>query len=335
MRYELYRVVKVSRSVTRGDAPRRRARRRAVRAVQKKKPKKAVRTVRPSRGARQLLSGLIRLSHVMNALRRIIFSSFAACDRSRAGVTPTAESTPSLRRDARSKPCSRGCHLKKKTKKTKKQKNAPFAAILLLEHPGASSRKSAVMSARAATATGLSLARLYCARSCSRSACITRRAPRARAPRTVFMPTATTSGLARSCTNWFTSCFNRGSSASGGTSSWHAVAHAAELGDVALVRLHVPLQERVQVEQVQSVQTPTRDSRDIKSIAVSAAERPIPSAAGETDARRRLAGRSPASSPRIALRESRRLLFCSLGVWKPPGVSAFPVSSSSCGSRRR
>ena len=111
------------------------------------------------------------------------------------------------------------------------------------------------MSALAAVATGLSLARLYCARSWSKSSCITS-GHRRQISRTVFMPTATTSGLARSCTNWLTSCFNRGSSASGGTSSWHAVAaRRQELGDVALVRLHVPLQERVQVEQVQSVQT--------------------------------------------------------------------------------
>jgi hypothetical protein len=42
--------------------------------------------------------------------------------------------------------------------------------------------------------------------------------------RTVLIPTATTSGRARSCTNWFTSCRKSGSSASGGTNSWHAVA---------------------------------------------------------------------------------------------------------------
>ena len=41
------------------------------------------------------------------------------------------------------------------------------------------------------------------------------------------MPTATTSGRALSWTNCVTSCLNNGSMASGGTSSWHAVAAAA------------------------------------------------------------------------------------------------------------
>mmetsp|Transcript_7876 Transcript_7876/g.33519 ORF Transcript_7876/g.33519 Transcript_7876/m.33519 type:complete len:511 (-) Transcript_7876:1024-2556(-) len=103
--------------------------------------------------------------------------------------------------------------------------SAPFPRSFFSSIPGASSLKSE-MSARAAVATGLSLARLYCARSCNKSACITS-GHRRQISRTVFIPTATTSGRARSCTNWFTSCLSNGSSASGGTSSWHAVAHAA------------------------------------------------------------------------------------------------------------
>mmetsp|Transcript_303 Transcript_303/g.1129 ORF Transcript_303/g.1129 Transcript_303/m.1129 type:complete len:426 (+) Transcript_303:1140-2417(+) len=103
--------------------------------------------------------------------------------------------------------------------------SAPFPRSFFSSIPGASSLKSE-MSARAAVATGLSLARLYCARSCNKSACITS-GHRRQISRTVFMPTATTSGRARSCTNWFTSCLSNGSRASGGTSSWHAVAHAA------------------------------------------------------------------------------------------------------------
>ena len=55
--------------------------------------------------------------------------------------------------------------------------------------------------------------------------------------RTEFMPTATTSGRALSWTNCVTSCLNNGSIASGGTSSWHAVAAAAKFGDLRCKRI--------------------------------------------------------------------------------------------------
>mmetsp|Transcript_7495 Transcript_7495/g.29539 ORF Transcript_7495/g.29539 Transcript_7495/m.29539 type:complete len:201 (-) Transcript_7495:1365-1967(-) len=116
-----------------------------------------------------------------------------------------------------SAPATRSSALKSPNAATVFSKSAPFPRSFFSSMPGASSRKSP-MSALAAVATGLSLARLYCARSCSKSLCITS-GHRTQISLTVLIPTATTSGLALSWTNWFTSCRSRGSSASGGTSS--------------------------------------------------------------------------------------------------------------------
>ena len=95
----------------------------------KKKPKKAVpyRTSLPENARRQLLSGLIRLSHVMNALRRIIFSSLT-----KAGSVEEPGRGAGSRGEKRRNP-----RLPKK-----KKKNIPgvhrstraFPSVLLLEH---------------------------------------------------------------------------------------------------------------------------------------------------------------------------------------------------------
>ena len=161
------------------------------------------------------------MSHVMNALRRIFLSSFTTRD-DEGGARE-----PSRRREVRAGDRQKKTRVDgaRRRDENPRSSRAPLPRSFFSSMPGASSRKSA-MSALAAVATGLSLARLYCARSWSKSSCITS-GHRRQISRTVLIPTATTSGRARSCTNWLTSWRRSGSSASGGTSSWHAVAAAA------------------------------------------------------------------------------------------------------------